>query len=68
MYLINTLTMEANSMFPDHFFPYKQSDLGLYCVPFWLPKYVSRMREQTTNFENGGKSFMTSGQVPNNIK
>ena len=39
--------------------------MGPYYLPFWLPKYVSRLREQTANVVNGGDRFhdMRTGTI-----
>ena len=34
---------------------YEQSDLGSYCLQFWLPENVSRREEQITKVMTGGK-------------
>ena len=44
--------MEANNMDTD-----MQVDLGPYCLPYTLPKNVSRREEQTTKVVTGLKRF-----------
>ena len=40
--------IEANNMNHD------QSDLGSYCLQYWLPKNMSRREEQTAKVVTGG--------------
>ena len=39
--------MESNNMTPDQTAPKEQSDLGPICVPYRLPKNISKRKEQT---------------------
>ena len=44
--------------------PTEQSDMGLYCLQYRLPKSISRRKEQMTKFMNGGnKNYILIGDL-----